>query len=323
MLRFPRSVSSMGWEHVVVALGWLYVVLAGGQVALATAVGEPLAEALIDFVLVGGPGIILLYVGHRLPKTELHPEAYPRIITWCLGGFGSLLAIVGLLILNPSVTVDHSALDARARHGNRCGRRPRHRNERSAGHHAGVRGRTAQPRADAVRDAHRRSDGRQRHPRPRRDAPVSDAVGRTRPRIRARRTRRAEREQEFQRQNDRLECFASVLAHELRNPLSIAQGYLPFAAEGDETAADEVVTALDRIEERINVLLVTARGADSTVERETVALSAVAADAWTKRTADAANSSSKPSEQSRPTRFTSDICSKTCSETPSSTATRR
>jgi hypothetical protein len=57
-------------------LGWLYVVLAGGQVALATAVGEPLAKALIDFVLVDGPGIILLYVEHRLPKNELHPEAY-------------------------------------------------------------------------------------------------------------------------------------------------------------------------------------------------------------------------------------------------------
>ncbi|WP_227356700.1 PAS domain S-box protein [Haladaptatus salinisoli] len=513
MFRFPRSVSSMGWERVVVGLGALYVVLAGGQVALATATGESLAEALIDFVLVGGPGIILLYVGHRLPKTDLHPETYPRIIAWCLGGFGSLLVVVCLLVLNPSVTVDHllwtlalatgigavggfaiGANESRAvtqayetERRNReltryetlieeatdvnavldpdgtlryltpsvehvlgyapdelVGRNalsyvhpddrqhvrerfvrtidePNRRTtaefrfERDDGSWVVLEARnrnllddpliggvvaytrevtdrkrlednltalnsltrelmeveTAEEVSDRVietaettldlpcaaiglRDERgeavrtvveteaasevlradsllRDEDGVVRKavekgiPRRVTDVPGA-ADGSTAPTVTevavfplgshgafvtasaatgglsppafdfaetvAANTEaaldRAEREGELQRQNDRLESFASMLAHELRNPLSIAKGYLAFVTEGDEAAADEVATALDRIEEMINVLLVTARGADLTVERETVALSAVAADAWTKRAASAA-----------------------------------
>ncbi|NEU56636.1 MEDS domain-containing protein [Halorussus sp. MSC15.2] len=89
-----------------------------------------------------------------------------------------------------------------------------------------------------------------------------------------------ERERELQRQNDRLESFASMLAHELRNPLTIAQIYLQSAVEGDETATEKVDTALDRIEEMIDVLLVTARGSDSNAECESVALATAAAEAW-------------------------------------------
>ena len=89
-----------------------------------------------------------------------------------------------------------------------------------------------------------------------------------------------ERERALQRQKERLESFASMLAHELRNPLSIAQIYQERAADGDPDAAAEVATALDRIEEMIDVLLVTARGGDSNVEREPVPLAAATADAW-------------------------------------------
>ncbi|MFC4549231.1 MULTISPECIES: ATP-binding protein [Halorussus] len=95
------------------------------------------------------------------------------------------------------------------------------------------------------------------------------------------RAREAERhERKLQRQNERLESFAGMLAHELRNPLSIAQIYLQFAADGDEEAAEEVETALSRIEEMIDVLLITARNADAHVEREASALADIAAEAW-------------------------------------------
>jgi signal transduction histidine kinase len=92
---------------------------------------------------------------------------------------------------------------------------------------------------------------------------------------------RAEREQQLQRQNDRLESFSSMLAHELRNPLMIAQIYHQQAADGDEAAAEEVDTALSRIEEMIDVLLVTASGDESGIDWESVALPNVITDAWT------------------------------------------
>ncbi|MFC4551765.1 sensor histidine kinase, partial [Halorussus sp. GCM10023401] len=93
-------------------------------------------------------------------------------------------------------------------------------------------------------------------------------------------TERKRREEELKRQNERLESFASMLAHELRNPLSIAQIYLQTARTGDENAAGEVETALDRIEEMIDVLLVMTRGGDSVVEPEPVDLADLAADVW-------------------------------------------
>ena len=89
-----------------------------------------------------------------------------------------------------------------------------------------------------------------------------------------------ERERALQRQNDRLESFASMLAHELRNPLNIAQIYSQSAMDGDRDAAEEVATALDRMEEMINVMLVTARGTDVDLDRETVSLSDTATEAW-------------------------------------------
>ena len=93
-------------------------------------------------------------------------------------------------------------------------------------------------------------------------------------------TGRKEREQALKRQNNRLESFASMLAHELRNPLTIAKIYHPQAADGDPEAAEEVTTALDRIERMIDILLVTARGGDSVIEWEPIAVRDIARKAW-------------------------------------------
>lgn len=92
-------------------------------------------------------------------------------------------------------------------------------------------------------------------------------------------TRAREAEQhkrELQRQNTRLESFGKILAHELRNPLAIAQMYLPTAADGDEDAVDEVKRAHERMEEMITILLRTARTTDTTIEGEPVALADIA-----------------------------------------------
>ena len=95
-------------------------------------------------------------------------------------------------------------------------------------------------------------------------------------------TERKERERRLERQNKRLESFASMLAHELRNPVTIGQIY---SDQLPETAAPEAVEyvrdTFDRIEDMIDVLLVLARGRDAVGESNPVVLADVAEEAWT------------------------------------------
>ncbi|WP_162224189.1 PAS domain S-box protein [Halorussus salinus] len=94
-------------------------------------------------------------------------------------------------------------------------------------------------------------------------------------------TEREEREQRLQRQNERLESFASMLAHELRNPVTIGQIYSSQLPEGRASEAVGYVTeAFDRIEEMIDVMLVLTRGREAVGECNDVALAAVAREAW-------------------------------------------
>ncbi|NEU58177.1 PAS domain S-box protein [Halorussus sp. MSC15.2] len=91
---------------------------------------------------------------------------------------------------------------------------------------------------------------------------------------------RKRREQRLERQNERLESFASMLAHELRNPLSIAQIYLPTDGDEDETALERVADALDRMEDMIDILLVMTRGVEASIDPELVSLRETANEAW-------------------------------------------
>ncbi|MFB6175951.1 MAG: GAF domain-containing protein, partial [Halobaculum sp.] len=57
------------------------------------------------------------------------------------------------------------------------------------------------------------------------------------------------RESELQRQNERLEEFASVVSHDLRNPLNVADGNVELAQEEcDSEHLDTVARALDRMD---------------------------------------------------------------------------
>ena len=61
-------------------------------------------------------------------------------------------------------------------------------------------------------------------------------------------------------QRDRLEEFASTVSHDLRNPLSVAKGYLELAEEtGDAEQFQQCRSALDRMSELIGDLLILAR----------------------------------------------------------------
>jgi len=94
-------------------------------------------------------------------------------------------------------------------------------------------------------------------------------------------TERETHREELERQNDRLNEFAEVLTHDLRNPLNIAQGYLDVLEEGyDETAIEETTLALARVEsliEEIREFVLEGRVVEEPVA---VDLRNVARDAW-------------------------------------------
>jgi signal transduction histidine kinase len=94
-------------------------------------------------------------------------------------------------------------------------------------------------------------------------------------------TLRTGREQELERQNERLDEFASVVSHDLRNPLTVAHGYLDRVEEtGDLTQAEKVRKSLTRIEEIIEDLLAMSKAGKDIESTEPVQLAAVARDAW-------------------------------------------
>jgi len=69
-------------------------------------------------------------------------------------------------------------------------------------------------------------------------------------------TRRKERERALERERDRLDEFASVVSHDLRNPLNVAEARLEFAREECESEhLDAIGTALDRIDRIIEGVL--------------------------------------------------------------------
>jgi len=94
-------------------------------------------------------------------------------------------------------------------------------------------------------------------------------------------TEQKRREQDLERQNERLEEFARVISHDIRNPLQVASGQLELAEEtGDEAPIQKGKDALDRIDAIIENVLTLARHGQSVTERSEVQLSAIATDAW-------------------------------------------
>ncbi|RYJ08185.1 PAS domain S-box protein [Halogeometricum borinquense] len=89
------------------------------------------------------------------------------------------------------------------------------------------------------------------------------------------------REQELQRQNKRLDEFASVVSHDLRNPLNVAHGRVSLALEEHDSEHLSVAqNALDRMGALIDDLLTLARQGRRINDPEQVALSAVATRCW-------------------------------------------
>lgn len=94
-------------------------------------------------------------------------------------------------------------------------------------------------------------------------------------------TERKEREKQLERQNERLDHFADVISHDIRNPLTTAQLHLDLAREnGDATHFDAIGTAHDRIESMVEELLLVTRAGKTGEETERVKLADSTRLAW-------------------------------------------
>jgi PAS domain S-box-containing protein len=104
-------------------------------------------------------------------------------------------------------------------------------------------------------------------------------------------TGRKRRERELKRQNARLERFASILSHDLKNPLGVARGNAELLADVlddvDDPAADTALSnvesirdAHERMDEIIDSVLTLAREGNAVDSLHTVAIEDVATDAW-------------------------------------------
>lgn len=90
-----------------------------------------------------------------------------------------------------------------------------------------------------------------------------------------------EREQELERQNERLDEFASVVSHDLRNPLNVADLRLDLASrECDSEHLDDVADALDRSQALLEDLRTLARNGETVHELDTLDLRDVVDACW-------------------------------------------
>ncbi|GCF13091.1 ATPase [Haloarcula mannanilytica] len=94
---------------------------------------------------------------------------------------------------------------------------------------------------------------------------------------------RERREAELTRERNRLEDFASVVSHDLRNPLNVAVGRLTLIDEeydGDPEHVDALRRALERMDELIDDVLALARGGHKVIDATDTSLDDIITAAW-------------------------------------------
>lgn len=90
-----------------------------------------------------------------------------------------------------------------------------------------------------------------------------------------------DRRRELQRQNERLDEFASVVSHDLRTPMSTAHGRATLLQEDCESEhIDPILTALDRMETIIEDTLVLARNGRRVGDMEPINITDTVGNCW-------------------------------------------
>ncbi|TKX76013.1 PAS domain S-box protein [Halorubrum sp. GN11_10-6_MGM] len=92
---------------------------------------------------------------------------------------------------------------------------------------------------------------------------------------------RKARERRLTDRNERLDRFASIVSHDLRNPLSVIRGSIEMAQVKEDTdPLERGERAVDRIDRLVSELLTLARQGSGMDEPTEFALASVARDAW-------------------------------------------
>jgi PAS domain S-box-containing protein len=92
-------------------------------------------------------------------------------------------------------------------------------------------------------------------------------------------TERKEREQALERQNERLDKFAGIVSHDLRNPLNVAANSVD-GLEEESAHVDRLDRSLDRMEAIIDDVLTLAKQGETVSEPSPADLEKMATDAW-------------------------------------------
>jgi signal transduction histidine kinase len=88
-------------------------------------------------------------------------------------------------------------------------------------------------------------------------------------------------EDRLRHQNERLEKFATLVSHDLRNPLNVAEGWLEMVSEEcDSEAIPHVANSHERMRAIVDDLLLLARAGQTVDDPVALDVAAVAADAW-------------------------------------------
>jgi Signal transduction histidine kinase len=94
-------------------------------------------------------------------------------------------------------------------------------------------------------------------------------------------TEQRENRRELQAQNERLEEFAGIVSHDLRSPLTAAEGHIELAQESCESdSLVRVADAIDRGQRLIDDLLTLVRQNETVTEVERIELGEVAKRCW-------------------------------------------
>lgn len=96
MARHNFTLPNSGSREALLLLGGVYITSAIGY---PLAIDSPIGIDLTMTILVGVPGLILATGGYWLARSEIRSEVYSGVVTWCLGGIGVMLALLGLTAL--------------------------------------------------------------------------------------------------------------------------------------------------------------------------------------------------------------------------------
>jgi len=225
--------------------GGVLVLLAVVQAVHTLRTGGNLLELVIDLILLSSPGVVLLYAGFWVDDSAIDSQYYPRLIAWVLGGVVVMFGFIFLRDLHPGVVVEWSlGTQALALTIGSVG-----------GLLIGIQETRATMRTEQLVQQTETLEE------------YTDQL--------------EERERRLERQNEQLEPFASVVSHDLRNPLNVAQARLELLREEyDNENIDTINRSLVRMEELIEDLLTLARQGDRVSEFATADLATLCDSCW-------------------------------------------